>query len=42
MISYITTYQPKQLISSAEELIRRPDVHMLVQDGYNLQSIFLV
>jgi hypothetical protein len=42
MISYITAYRPKQLISSAEELIHRSDVHMLVMEGYNIQSILLV
>ena len=42
MISYITTYRPEKLISSADELIRRQDVHMLVMEGYNIQSILLV
>ena len=42
MISYITTYRPEKLISSADELIRRQDVQMLVMEGYNIQSILLV
>ena len=42
MISYITSYHPKQLISSAEELVRRPDVNLVVDEGLNIQIVLQV
>ena len=42
MFSYITSYQPNKLISSANELVHRPDVYLLAQKGYNIESILKV
>ena len=42
MISYITSYEPRQLIGSAEELVRRPDIHLLVEKGLNVEMILKV
>ena len=42
MISYITAYKPEQLIHSVEELIHRPDVHLVVDKGYNIEAILKV
>jgi hypothetical protein len=39
MISYITSYHPQQLITSAEELLRRPDVNLIVDEGLNIQIV---
>ena len=42
LISYITSYRPQQLINSAEEPIRRPDVNLIVDSGLNLEMVLKV
>lgn len=42
MISYITSYHPQKLVSSAEELVRRPDVNLVVDEGLNIQIVLQV
>ena len=42
LISYITLNRPQQLIHSAEELVQRPDVHLIVEDGLNVQAVLTV
>ena len=39
LISYITFNRPEQLIHSAEDLVRRPEVRLLVEDGLNVQAV---
>ena len=42
MISCITSYQLQPLIQSAEELVRRQDVHLVVEKGYNVEMVLKV
>ena len=42
MISYVTSYHPQQLVTSAEELVRRPDVNLVVDEGLNIQIVLKV
>ena len=42
LISYITLNRPEQLIHSAEDLVHRPNVHLLVEDGLNVQAVLKV
>lgn len=42
LISYITLNRPQQLIHSAQDLVQRPDVHLIVEDGLNVQAVLTV
>ena len=42
MISSITSYRPERLINSPQELIQRPDVHLIADQGLDIEVILKV